>query len=75
MKKLTTVAYVTDSKGKEDTHYVHDDDGVTLNDGSLVLTYLRNQYGAMTEGHIYAPGFWSQVNIQQEENEVPDTNS
>lgn len=62
-----TVAYVTNVDDKDDTHYVIQDGLAVLPNGALILTYERDAKGTMLNGHIYAPGQWKQVSIQQEE--------
>lgn len=62
-----TLAYVTDVDNKDDTHYVLRDGVSVLPNGCLILTYERDEKGTMLNGHIYAPGQWKQVSIQQED--------
>lgn len=62
-----TAAYVTEQSGKEEVHYVLADGVTVLPNGVLLLTYDRDAMGNVAEGHIYAPGQWKQVNVQQED--------
>ena len=67
MSNTSTAAYVTDAKDRDFTHHVLPDGVSVLPNGALLLTYERDVNGNVREGHIYAPGAWKEVNIQQEE--------
>lgn len=63
----STVAYVTTEELQDQMHYVLPDGVTVLPNGALMLTYSRDNKGNLQEGHIYAPGCWKEVNVQQEE--------
>lgn len=67
MSNTSTVAYVTTEEHQDEPHYVLPDGVTVLPNGSLLLTYSRDNKGNLQEGHIYAPGAWKEVNVQQEE--------
>lgn len=60
-------AYVTKLDSKEERHYCLDDGGLFPANGTIVLISDRNSQGHIREGHVYAPGQWEEVNIQDEE--------
>jgi hypothetical protein len=63
----TTVAYVTTEDAQDEPHYVLPDGVTVLPNGALMLTYSRDNKGNLQEGHIYGPGCWKEVNVQQED--------